>query len=137
MPRSGYIGRCGGNYNYSTIPWSSLSNVFGSGDLDTVLKDNGKTLSDVKFAMAVSTTAGSTGMPTMVYALQVTGLDASKFVNQLGSGYASAGDLQVGGKSVKGSLAGGFGTVTYVHGDVVFIAIATEADLNSLVAALP
>ena len=125
------------SFDYSTIPWASLSNMFGSGDLDTLLKANGKTLADVKFAMGVSTTAGATGMPTMVYALQVAGLDASKFVGQLDSSYASGSDLSIGGKTVKGQLAGGFGTITYVHGDVVFIAIATEADLNSLVAALP
>ena len=125
------------SFDYSTIPWSSLSSMFGSGDLDKVLKENGKTLADVKFAMGVSTNAGATGMPTMVYALQVSGLDASKFVSQLDSGYASASNLQVGGKTVKGELGGGFGTITYVHGDVVFIAVATEADLNTLVAALP
>ena len=125
------------SFDYSTIPWASLSNTFGSGDLDTILKSNGKTLADVKFAMGVSTSAGAGGMPTMVYALQVSGLDASKFVSQLDSSYASGGDLTVGGKTVKGQLAGGFGTITYVHGDVVFIAVATEADLNTLVAALP
>ncbi|MHB8961214.1 MAG: hypothetical protein ACYDAN_16510 [Candidatus Limnocylindrales bacterium] len=125
------------SFDYSTIPWASLSNMFGSGDLDTILKNNGKTLADVKFAMGVSTSAGATGMPTMVYALQVSGLDASKFVSQLDSSYASGSDLTVGGKTVKGELAGGFGTITYVHGDVVFIAVATEADLNTLVAALP
>ncbi len=125
------------SFDYSTIPWSSLSSMFGSGDLDKVLKENGKTLADVKFAMGVSTSAGATGMPTMVYALQVSGLDASKFVSQLDSGYASGSNLQVGGKTVKGELGGGFGTITYVHGDVVFIAVATEADLNTLVAALP
>ncbi len=125
------------SFDYSTIPWASLSNTFGSGDLDTILKSNGKTLADVKFAMGVSTSAGAGGMPTMVYALQVSGLDASKFVSQLDSSYASGSDLTVGGKTVKGQLAGGFGTITYVHGDVVFIAVATEADLNTLVAALP
>jgi hypothetical protein len=125
------------SFDYSTIPWASLSSLFGSGDLDKVLKDNGKTLADVKFAMGVSTSASAAGMPTMVYALQVAGLDATKFVSQLDSGYASGSNLQIGGKTVKGELASGFGTITYVHGDVVFIAVATEADLNSLVSALP
>lgn len=125
------------SFDYSTIPWASLSGTFGSGDLEKVLKDNGKSLADVKFAMGVATSAGATSMPTMVYALQVSGLDASKFVSQLDSNYASGSDLQIGGKTVKGQVAGGLGTITYVHGDVVFIAVATEADLNSLVSALP
>ncbi|HEY5629426.1 MAG TPA: hypothetical protein VIR16_07950 [Candidatus Limnocylindrales bacterium] len=124
------------SFDYSSIPWASLSGTFGSGDLEKVLKDNGKSLADVKFAMGVATSAGAT-MPTMVYALQVSGLDASKFVSQLDSNYASGSDLQIGGKTVKGQVAGGLGTITYAHGDVVFIAIATEADLNSLVSALP
>jgi hypothetical protein len=125
------------SFDYSTIPWASLSSMFGSGDLDKILKDNGKTLADVKFAMGVSTSASATGIPTMVYALQVAGLDATKFVSQLDSGYSSGTDMTVGGKSVKGALTAGFGTITYVHNDVVFIAVASEADLNTLVAALP
>ena len=125
------------SFDYSSIPWSSLSGAFGNGDINTILTANGKTLADVKFAMGISTTAGAGGLPTMVYALQVSGLDASKFVSQLDTSYASGTDLTVGGKSVKGSITGGYGTVTYLHNDVAFIALGSEADLNTLIAALP
>jgi len=120
----------------ATFPWSSLSGASGSGDFEKVLKDNGKSLADVKFAMGIAT-GGTAVVPTTVYALQVNGLDASKFVGSFDSSYDTDPAITVGGKSVKGTITSGFGTITYAHNDVVFIAVGAEADLNTLVAALP
>ncbi|MFN8628790.1 MAG: hypothetical protein U0838_00240 [Chloroflexota bacterium] len=126
------------SFDYSTIPWSSLGGANGGSDLEKVIKDNGKTLADVRFAMGVATNAGGGAMmPTMVYALQIKGLDGAKFASGLDDGYDTAKSITVGGKQVKGSIEGGFGTVTYVHDDVVFLALGSEKDLNALVAALP
>jgi hypothetical protein len=127
------------SYDYSSIPWASLgaAGASGSSDIEKVLKDNGKTLADVRFAMGIATNAGAAAMPTMVIALQIKGLDASKFAGSLDSSYASAPTITMGGKQVKGTVSGGYGTVTYTHDDVVFLALGAEADLGALIAALP
>jgi hypothetical protein len=125
------------SFDYSTIPWSSLAGQSGSSDLEKIIKDNGKTLADVRFAMGVSTNAGAAMMPTMIYALQIKGVDGAKFAAALDDGYAKAKTITVGGKQAKGSITSGYGSVTYVHDDVVFLALGAEKDLNALVAALP
>jgi len=124
------------SFDYGAIPWASLGGDSGTG-IDQILKDNGKTLSDVKFAMGVGTNASAAGLPTMVYALQVNGLDATKFVGSFDSTYATDPTSTIGGKQVKGTISSGYGSITYLHNDVVFVAIGSEADLNALVAALP
>ena len=124
------------SFDYSSIPWSSLSGLSSDG-LPKVLQDNGKSLSDVRFAMGIGTNAGGASMPTIVYALQVKGLDATKFVTGFDSSFDSNASIAVGGKSVKGAISAGYGSITYLHNDVVFIAVGSEADLNALVAALP
>jgi hypothetical protein len=125
------------SFDYSAIPWASLGSGGGTDDISKVLQANGKSLADVRFAMGVGTGTGTTGMPTMVYALQVKGLDASKFVSGFDTSYDTSSAITVGGKSVHGSVSDGYGTVTYLHNDVAFIAIGSEADLNALVGALP
>jgi hypothetical protein len=123
--------------DYSSIPWASLSSGTGSSDIEQILKDNGKTLGDIRFAMGIGSNAAAAAMPTMVYALQVKGLDATKFATAFDSSYATDPSITVGGKPVKGQISGGFGTITYLHNDVVFLALGSEADLNAIVAALP
>jgi hypothetical protein len=87
--------------------------------------------------MGIGTNASAAAMPTMVYALQVKGLDATKFASAFDSSYGTAPSITVGGKSVKGQIASGYGTVTYTHNDVVFLALGSAADLDAIVAALP
>jgi len=123
--------------DFSGIPWTAFSGAAGSGGMEQILKDNGKTLADVKFAMGISTAPGASGMPTMVYAMQVKGLDAAKFVDGIDDTYATATESTISGKKVHGNITSGFGTVTYLHDDVVFTVIASEADLKDILAALP
>ncbi len=125
------------SFDYSTIPWASLG---GGGDgtgIEKTLKDNGKTLADIAFAMGIAKTPSTTGLPTIIYALQVKGLDASKFVDGFDSSYATNPELTAGGKKVHGAITSGFANVTYLHNDVVFMIIASEKDLNDIVSALP
>jgi hypothetical protein len=124
--------------DFSLIPWAAFGGAGGSGSsMEQILKDNGKTLADVKFAIGTSETPGPSGLPTMIYAMQVKGLDAAKFVGAIDGNYAANGELTLGGKKVHGTITGGFGTVTYLHDDVVFLVIASEADLNTILTALP
>jgi hypothetical protein len=123
-------------FDASTIPWASLSGLTGDG-LDKILKDNGKTAADVSFAEGIGTDSAGSLIPTVVYALQVKGLDASKFASQIASDYDTAPAATVGGKSVKGALSNGYGSVTYLHNDIVFVVAGSDANVNALVAALP
>jgi hypothetical protein len=122
--------------DFGGIPWAAFGGGNGS-SMEEILKANGKTLADVKFAVGMGTTSGSSGLPTMIYAMQVKGLDAAKFVEAVDGGYADAPELAIGGKKPHGNINGGFGTVTYLHDDIVFQVIAAEADLNEIMAALP
>ena len=123
-------------FDASNIPWASLSGLTGD-SLDTVLKDNGKTLADVSFAEGVGTDSAGSPLPTVVYALQVKGLDATKFASEVSSDYDTATTITVGGKPVKGAINAGYGSITYLHNDIVFLVVGSEATLNALVAALP
>ena len=122
-------------FDYSSIPWASLGDT--GGDMEKILKANGKTLADVKFAEGTGAGDGTATMPLIVYALQVSGLDATKFVTGFDTSYDTDPTITVGGKSVKGTISGGVGSIFYLHNDVVFGATGSEADLNALVAALP
>ena len=131
----GTIGITKTSLDFGGIPWAALGG--GSGNMEQVLKDNGKTLADVKFAVGIAETPGASGLPTMIYAMQVKGLDASKFVGALDSSYADNPELTISGKKVHGAITGGFGNVTYLHDDVAFMVIAAEADLPLIMSALP
>ena len=125
------------SFDYSANPWAGIAGASGGDGLDKILKDNGKTLADIAFAMGMATTPSTSGIPTIIYALQVKGLDASKFVTGFDSGYSDNPEITVGGKKVHGSISGGFGNVTYLHDDVVFMVIAGEKDMDAILSALP
>jgi hypothetical protein len=121
----------GGGALPATIP-------VGTDQLGTFLKDSGKTLADLSFAMATPTDTSKAG--TFVMAFQVKGADGTKLAEALAG--SSSSDLQtatVGGKQVQQSGAAGMGFTLYVKGDVVFYILAFgDASLaNAIVAALP
>ena len=122
--------------DFGGIPWAAFSGGNGS-NMEQVLKDNGKSLADVKFAIGMGETTGASGLPTMIYAMQVKGLDAAKFVGAIDSSYADNPELTFAGKKVHGSVSSGFANVTYLHDDVAFLVIAAETDLNNILTALP
>ncbi len=107
-----------------------------TGDLDPILAANGKTLADVRMAIA---TAMSPTSPAIVVAFQIRGLDASKVLDLLAGG--SASDLTpttVAGKQVLSLGSDMGGGVLYVKGDVAFeVILANPATLEAIVAALP
>lgn len=96
-------------------------------DLSQLLKDNGKSLSDVRVAIATPTEAASQG--NLVMAIQIKGIDAGKLkawaIKSIGDATAPA--TTVGGKQVYGSSQAGFGAYLYVKGDVAFYVVAVGA----------
>ncbi len=103
----------------------------GDSDLEKLLTDNGKSLSDVRVALATPADASAGTAGNMVMAVQVQGADSGKLeawaTGQLGDG--SATKSTVGGKEVFGSSAPGVGgAYFYVKDDVIYYVIAFGAD---------
>ena len=115
---------------------SAVGVPIDTGDLDPILAANGKTLADVRMAIA---TAMSPTSPAIVVAFQIRGLDASKMLDLLAGG--SASDLTpttVAGKQVLSLGSDMGGGVLYTKGDVAFeVILANPATLEAIVAALP
>ncbi len=115
---------------------SAVGVPIDTGDLDPILTANGKTLADVRMAIA---TAMSPTSPAIVVAFQIRGLDASKMLDLLAGG--SASDLTpttVAGKQVLSLGSDMGGGVLYTKGDVAFeVILANPATLEAIVAALP
>jgi hypothetical protein len=121
----------GGGILPATIP-------VDSGVMGTFLKDSGKTMADVSFAMATPTDPTKAG--TFLMAFQVKGADGTKLAEALAG--TSSSDLTkatVGGKQVLQAGATGMGLTLYVKGDVVFyvLAIGDPTLTEGILAALP
>ncbi len=95
----------------------------GNDDLAKFLSDNGKSLGDVRVALATPVDATSAG--SMVMAIQIKGVPSDKLLAWVAKDAADAGKTTVGGKEVYGSAAAGFGAYYYVKDDTVFYVIVT------------
>jgi hypothetical protein len=106
-------------------------------ELGPILKANGKTISDVRFAIAAP--ASGTGTETaMVFAFQIRGVDATKFMDAMGTKAADLTSATIGGKQVLTAGAGGFGVIAYPKGDVLFeILLASDTLSKAILAKLP
>lgn len=93
-----------------------------SEELDPILKANGKTISDVNFAIATSAD-GSAGM---IYAIQIEGVKAATFADAMGMDTTSMPKSTLGGKEVYGEAGGGFGVYAYPKDDTLFIVMLTD-----------
>jgi hypothetical protein len=106
-----------------------------SDELDPILKANGKTLNDVNFAIATPT---STDATAMIYAFQVEGLPAEQFADSLTADTSSMPQITLGGKTVYGESAGGFGIFAYPKDDTLFLVLlADESVAASIFEQLP
>jgi hypothetical protein len=108
-----------------------------SAELDPILKANGKTINDINFAIATAT-GGSAGTGGMIYAIQIEGLDASKFAASMGMDPSSMPKTTLGGKTVYGEASGGFGAFAYPKDDKLFIVLLMdEKTASSVLEQLP
>ncbi len=109
-----------------------------TGALAPILAANGKSISDVRMAIASPVTPSAT-TNAIVIALQIRGVDATKFVSLVSS--TASGDLSpatVGGKQVLKTGTAGVGVVVYTKGDVLFeVLLAGDTIEEAIVAALP
>ena len=105
---------------------------FTATKLEPFLKDNGKTLKDVGWAVGRGS-AGST-----VMAIEVAAVDAKLTMAVLGPAAADLRDAAVGSKTVKRGGAPGFWVVLYPKDDMLFWVQCPEAaQLDAILAALP
>jgi hypothetical protein len=102
--------------------------------LDPIFSKYGKTLADVRFAVATS--AGSP--PVMLYALQLKGVQATEFLDATGIDTSTMASSTIGGKSVYEEGAAGFSTIVYPKDDILFmILFASDTQAQAILAALP
>jgi hypothetical protein len=114
----------------------------GDAEMEQLLKDTGKSVRDVRVAVATPEDASAATAGNMVMALQIKGADSGKLeswaAGQLGDD--SAAKTTVGGKQVYGSTTPGMGgAYFYVKDDVVYyiLAFGTDSLAEEIVAALP
>ncbi len=103
---------------------------FNSDELDPILKANGKTLNDVNFAIATSTSADST---VMIYAIQIEGVPADEFANSMGTDTSSMPTITLGGKTVFGEATGGFGMFAYPKDDTLFLVLLADEEVAAAI----
>lgn len=109
-----------------------------AGELQPLLEKYGKSVNDVRVAMATpkDATAGTT---TLVMAMQIEGVPAEELLTVVDS--SSAGDLKdatVGGKSIRTGGQSPFTVSVYIKDDVLFyILFADDKTLEAVVSKLP
>jgi hypothetical protein len=109
-----------------------------SDTLAPILAENGKTIADVRMAIATPTSATSAST-TAVLALQVRGLDAGELIGVAsGTAGGSLTPATVGGKQVMKAGVSGFSVILYTKGDILFeVLLASDAVAEAILAALP
>ncbi len=124
------------SFDGSTIP-GGIPIGSGSGTFEKLLTDNGKTLQDVRIAIATAT--GATAGGTTVMAIQVKGVPSDKLLALVSSDASSAQKTTVGGKEVYGAATGGIGAYFYVKDDIIFyvLSMGTSGLADAVVAQLP
>jgi hypothetical protein len=119
-------------YNGDQLGVFGAAAGLNSAELDPILKANGKTINDINFAVATAT-GGSAATGGMIYAIQIEGLDATKFAASMGMDPSSMPKTTLGGKTVYGQAQGGFGAFAYPKDDKLFIVLLMDEKTASSV----
>ncbi|HWP62296.1 MAG TPA: hypothetical protein VNO86_02365 [Candidatus Binatia bacterium] len=127
-----------GGYDFGSLPGFVPLDV-EEDEFDAFLKEHGKSLRDVRIAIATATGSTGQGAGTMVMAFQVNGIEPTAWeswaVDALASG---AGKKTVAGKQVYGDEIPGMAVWLYVKGDTAFWVFGTDGKLvEGILAALP
>ncbi len=117
-------------YNGDQLGIFGAAAGFNSDELDPILKANGKTFNDVNFAIASPT---STGATAMIFALQVEGVPADEFANSMNADTSSMPEITLGGKTVYGEAAGGFGIFAYPKDDVLYMVLLADQEVATAI----
>ena len=113
-------------YNGDQLGIFGATAGFNSDELDPILKANDKTFNDVNFAIASPT---STGATAMIFALQVEGVPADEFADSMNADTSSMPEITLGGKTVYGEAAGGFGIFAYPKDDVLYMVLLADEEV--------
>lgn len=108
-------------------------------NLDPVLKKYSKSISDVRFAMAVPAGGAASSLTVgAIYAVQLKGVPASEFMKDM-SGMDVSTSSTVSGKTVYGATPSGqpFASYAYPKDDILFVILANPADAPGIIASLP
>jgi hypothetical protein len=130
----------GVKYQKSSFDGASLGMLGGSVDtaeLGPILKANGKTVNDVRVAIAAPVDSASTE-GGMVIAFQIRGVDAAKFMSAMGADLGEMTKTSIGGKDVYTSGGSGFAVVVYPKNDVLFeVLMASDTVGEAIISQLP
>lgn len=110
-----------------------------AGELQPLLDKYGKTVNDVRVAMATPADAAS-GATTTVFAMQIKGVPAEEILTTVGGELQTEGmkDQTIDGKQVKVGGSGPFTVALYLKDDTFFyVLFADEATLKDIVANFP
>ncbi len=119
-----------GGYDGSQLGAFGAAAGLSGSELDPILTANGKTLNDVNFAIATST---STDATAMIYAIQINGVPASEFIDSLNPGASSMPQTTLGGKTVYGQATGGFGVFAYPKDDTMYLILLADEKLATAI----
>jgi hypothetical protein len=110
---------------------------FDSSAMEPLLKENGKTIEDVRLAIARPAGAKPGALGTMVMALQVEGLDAAR-LHGLAGASSSMTPAVIGGKQVLRAGSAGFNVYVYAKDDILFeMMLADDSLAAAVLSALP
>ena len=110
---------------------------FDSSALEPLLKENGKTIEDVRLAIARPAGAKPGALGTMVMALQVKGLDAAR-LHGLAGASSSMTPVEIGGKQVLQAGTAEFNVYVYAKDDILFeLMLANDGEAAAVLSALP
>jgi hypothetical protein len=105
-------------------------------DLGKILKDNGKTISDLNLAVAAPADSSASG--AMLYALQIEGVPAEKWMPAMGSGFDLTKSQTIAGKKVYGDMSTAFGVAVYPVNDTVYMMLLVDqAAAEDILSQLP
>jgi hypothetical protein len=124
------------SFDGSTVP-GGIPLGEGDDDFTKFLEDNGKSLRDVKVAIASPTDTEAGG--SFVMAIQVQGVPSDKLLEWAMQSSSEMEKTTIAGKEVYGSGAAGFGAYIYPKGDVVFYVLSFGGEdlVDGIISALP
>jgi hypothetical protein len=105
------------SFDYAAYP-GEIPIGGGDDDFSAFLAANGKSVDDLR--IAVATPIGAEAGGTMVMAIQVRGVAQDKLAEFALADMTDAERTTIGGKEVYGGAAAGFGAYVYLKDDIIF-----------------